>query len=93
MDAAVVVWAMMVNAGIVVELDTALAVVDTGLALLVGLDTTVVMVEVAVTVLVVSDTHPDCETMEGGARIAITIPGMLSVRVLVNNESYQIGVR
>ena len=31
------------------------------------------MVEVAVTVLVVSDTDPDCETMD------ITIPGMLSV--------------
>ena len=67
------------NSGIVVQLDAAVAVVDVGLAVVVKLDTAVAMAKVAITVLVVLETDPDCETMEGSARIAATIAGMSSV--------------
>ena len=65
---------MTINACIVVELDTTVAVIDMGLAVMIELqlDAALAMVEVAIAVLVVSDADPDCETTEDGAHIVAT---------------------
>jgi len=62
-----------------VGLDAAVAMVDTGVAVVVGLDDAVAMVRVSVTVLVISVEDADGDTMEDGARMAATIAGMSSV--------------